>query len=73
MKNPTFDEIIRAMEYCCGNTKQGDDEECTEKVCYQCALPEDRNGDIRWCRHWLIKDALDLIMSMKSDFKEDAR
>ena len=57
----TENEIIKAMDYCCENIPWEEDAECTKEKCYQCALPEDRDGDTRWCRQWLIKDALDLI------------
>ena len=60
-------QIIKAMEYCCGNIKS--DEECSEDECYQVSLPEDRNGDTRWCRQWLIKDALDLINRQKAEIE----
>ena len=61
------EQIIKAMEYCCGNIKS--DEECSEDMCYQVSLPEGRNGDIRWCRQWLIKDALDLINRQKAEIE----
>ena len=35
-------DIIKALEYCCGNIAREDDEECTEDVCYQAELPEER-------------------------------
>ena len=57
----TENEIIKALDYCCENIPWEEDAECTKEKCYQCALPEDRDGDTRWCRQWLIKDALDLI------------
>lgn len=63
----TDEQIIKAMEYCCGNIKS--DEECSEDMCYQVSLPEGRNGDIRWCRQWLIKDALDLINRRKEEIE----
>ena len=62
------EQIIKAMEYCCGNIKS--DEECSEDMCYQASLPEDRNGDTRWCRQWLIKDALELIERQKAKINE---
>ena len=61
----TDEQIIKAMEYCCGNIKS--DDECSEDMCYQASLPEDRNGDTRWCRQWLIKDALDLVNRQKAE------
>lgn len=63
----TDEQIIKALEYCCGNIKS--DEECSEDMCYQVSLPEGRNGDIRWCRQWLIKDALDLINRQKEEIE----
>lgn len=63
----TDEQIIKALEYCCGNIKS--DEECSEDMCYQVSLPEGRNGDIRWCRQWLIKDALDLINRQKAEIE----
>lgn len=63
----TDNKIIQAMNYCCGNIKS--DEECSEDMCYQVSLPEGRNGDIRWCRQWLIKDALDLIDRQKAEIE----
>ena len=63
----TDNEIIQAMNYCCGNIKS--DEESSEDMCYQVSLPEGRNGDIRWCRQWLIKDALDLINRQKAEIE----
>ena len=64
----TDEQIIKAMEYCCGNIKS--DEECSEDMCYQASLPEDRNGDTRWCRQWLIKDAFDLINRKTEEFAD---
>ena len=63
----TDNEIIKALDYCCGNQKF--DEECSENVCYQAVLPEMRNGDLRWCRQWLIKDAVDLIKRQQAEIK----
>lgn len=57
-------QIVTAMDYCCGN-KGGLG--CTNFMCYQSTLPEDRDGDARWCRQWLMKDALDLINRLKAD------
>lgn len=62
------EQIIKALEYCCGNIKS--DEECSEDMCYQASLPEDRNGDTRWCRQWLIKDAFDLINRKTEEFED---
>lgn len=61
----TDNEIIKALEYCCGN-KEG---EC-EEVCYQSGLPESREEGLRWCRQWLIKDALDLINRQKAEIEK---
>lgn len=58
-------EIIKALNYCCGNIKNND-EECQEDMCYQVCLPESREEGIRWCREWLMKDALDLINRQKA-------
>ena len=33
----TDEQIIKAMEYCCGNIKS--DDECSEDMCYQASLP----------------------------------
>lgn len=65
----TDDEIIKALNYCCGNIKNND-EECNEDMCYQVCLPESREEGIRWCRQWLIKDTLDLINRQKDKIKE---
>ena len=56
----TDNEIIKALNYCCGNIKNND-EECNEDMCYQVCLPESREEGLRWCGEWLMKDALDLI------------
>ncbi len=63
----TDNEITKALEHCCGDSNTN--EECSEHICYQATLPEDRNGDIRWCRQWLMKDALDLINRQKSEIE----
>ena len=63
----TDEQIIKALEYCCGNITF--DSDCSTHGCYQVSLPEDRNGDIRWCRQWLMKDALDLVNRQKADIK----
>lgn len=63
----TDNEIIQAMNYCCGNIEK--DGECKEDMCYQATLPEDRDGDTRWCRQWLMKDALDLIKCQKAEIE----
>lgn len=55
------------LECCCGNIKS--DEEFSEDMCYHASLPEDRNGDTRWCRQWLMKDALDLINRQKEEIE----
>lgn len=67
----TDEQIKKALDFCCGN--HGDDIECTEEVCYQCALPEDREDGVRWCRQWLIKDALDLINRLNERDKKNER
>ena len=64
----TDNEIIKALNYCCGNIKNND-EECNEDMCYQVTLPESRDEGIRWCRQWLIKDALDLINRQKAEIE----
>lgn len=64
----TDNEIIKALNYCCGNIGYND-EECNKDMCYQVALPESRDGDIRWCKQWLIKDAIDLINRQKEEIK----
>lgn len=64
----TDNEIIKALNYCCGNIKNND-EECQEDMCYQVCLPESREEGIRWCREWLIKDALDLINRQKAEIE----
>lgn len=61
-------EIIKALNYCCGNDEH--DEECNEKKCYQAVMPEMRNGDLRFCRQWLIKDALDLIKRQQEEVEK---
>ncbi len=61
----TDEQIIKALEYCCGNITF--DSDCSAHGCYQASLPEDRNGDIRWCRQWLMKDALDLVNRQKAE------
>lgn len=63
----TDKQIVNALEYCCGNITF--DSDCSAHGCYQVSLPEDRNGDIRWCRQWLMKDTLELIERQKADIK----
>lgn len=65
----TDNEIIKALNYCCGNIKNND-EECNEDMCYQVCLPESREEGIRWCGEWLMKDALDLINRQKAEIEE---
>ena len=64
----TDKEIIKALNYCCGNIKNND-EECNEDMCYQVCLPESREEGLRWCREWLMKDALDLISRQKAEIE----
>lgn len=64
----TDNEIIKALNYCCGNIKNND-EECNEDMCYQVTLPESRDEGTRFCRQWLIKDALDLINRQKAEIE----
>ena len=56
----TDEQIIKALEYCCGNERTNDDE-CSSGKCYQADLPESREDGTRWCSQWLMRDALDLI------------
>lgn len=65
----TDNEIIKALNYCCGNIKNND-EECNEDMCYQVCLPESREEGIRWCGEWLMKDALDLINRQKAEIEQ---
>ena len=65
----TDNEIIKALNYCCGNIKNND-EECNEDMCYQVCLPESREEGLRWCGEWLMKDALDLINRQKAEIEE---
>lgn len=65
----TDNDIIKALDYCCGNI-ENNDEECNEDMCYQVTLPESREEGIRWCKQWLIKDALDLINRQKAEIKK---
>lgn len=65
----TDNEIIKALNYCCGNI-ENNDEECNEDMCYQVTLPESRDEGIRWCRQWLMKDALDLINRQKAEIEK---
>ena len=62
-------EIIKALNYCCGNI-ENNDEECNEDMCYQVCLPESREEGIRWCGEWLMKDALDLINRQKAEIEK---
>lgn len=64
----TDEQIIKALEYCCGNITF--DSDCSAHGCYQASLPEDRNGDIRWCRQWLMKDTFDLANRQKAEINE---
>ena len=64
----TDNEIIKALNYCCGNIKNND-EECNEDMYYQVTLPESRDEGTRFCRQWLIKDALDLINRQKAEIE----
>lgn len=64
----TDNEIIKALNYCCGNIKNND-EGCNKDMCYQVTLPESRDEGIRFCRQWLIKDALDLINRQKAEIE----
>lgn len=64
----TDNEIIKALNYCCGNIKNND-EECNEDMCYQVTLPESRDEGTRFCRQWLIKDALELIKRQKAEIE----
>ena len=64
----TDNDIIKALNYCCGNIKNNDDE-CQEDMCYQVCMPESRDEGIRWCRQWLMKDALDLINRQKAEIE----
>lgn len=65
----TDNDIIKALNYCCGNI-ENNDEECNKDMCYQVILPESRDEGTRWCRQWLINDALDLINRQKAQIKE---
>ena len=64
----TDKQIVNALEYCCGNITF--DSDCSAHGCYQVSLPEDRNGDIRWCRQWLMKDTLELIERQKAEIEK---
>ena len=44
----TDNEIIKSLNYCCGNIKNND-EECNEDMCYQVTLPESRDEGTRYC------------------------
>ena len=66
--NVSDNDIVEALEFCCGNIEKG--EECTKTMCYQAGLPENRNGDLRWCRQWLIRDALNLINRLKGELRK---
>lgn len=63
MKTVTDEDIINTIRYCCGDEKHED--ECNPSKCYMSNLPEERNGDCRFCRQWLMKDGLDLILRLK--------
>lgn len=76
MKNENFtykindyEKIIKALDYCCGNIKSND-EECSSKMCYQVDLPESREEGTRWCRQWLLRDALNLIHHQNMEIKK---
>lgn len=50
--------LVENMRVCCGDVPLDDDMECAEF----CASPCDmRNGELRFCRQWLLKDAADMI------------
>lgn len=64
----TDEQIIKALEYCCGNERTNDDE-CSSGKCYQVDLPESREDGTRWCSQWLMRDALDLINCQKAEIE----
>lgn len=62
MKTITDKDIIDAFRYCCGDERT--DDECNPEKCYLYDLPEERNGECRFCRQWLMKDGLELILRL---------
>lgn len=64
----TDEQIIKALEYCCGNERTNDDE-CSSGKCYQVDLPESREDGTRWCSQWLMRDALELINRQKAEIE----
>lgn len=53
--------IIGNMRVCCGDIPLDEDMDCGEV----CANPRDmRNGELRFCRQWLMKDAANIIEAL---------
>lgn len=64
----TYEQIIKALEYCCGNITFNSD--CFPHGNYYVSLPEGGNGDMLWYRQLLMKNALELIKRQKTENEE---
>lgn len=53
-----YEKLLNAMNFCDGSVykETGFDEECS-LYCYRAELPETIDGDSRFCRQWLMRDA----------------
>ena len=59
--------LVENMRVCCGDVQLDDDVECAEFCANPCDM---RNGELRFCRQWLLKDAADMIEFLVSKLDE---
>ena len=62
-ERPSTQQMIECARHCCGDL----DGDCVEHCVIRC---ENRNGDVRWCREWLIHDLADRLEELEKENAE---
>lgn len=61
---PKTAELIKNARYCCGDIKCEGEKDCGD---YCLDGRDDRNGDLRWCRQWLVHDLADRLEQLERE------
>ena len=61
---PTTAELIKSARYCCGDIKCEGEKDCGD---YCLDGRDERNGDLRWCRQWLVHDLADRLEQLERE------
>ena len=64
---PSTEELVKNARYCCGDIECEGEKDCGD---YCLDGRDERNGDLRWCRQWLVRDLADRLENLQRTVAE---